>query len=164
MHGWHYALRKFVHEQQWTDKVIYTYLTLLCINPATITHLTTCGGNFLLVQVMAEHPNKYGADLLAEICPDHAEHPHMYKLPAVPAAWVIGTMNQRMEAIMHLAMNTEKVFLKLVLKWATLSANGSTLRRHLKPLIESVTGLRLPYVPVCMFKNETFGVYVAKNY
>jgi hypothetical protein len=162
--AWHYGLRKFVHEQQWTDKDIYAYFSLLCINPATITHFTTCGGNFLLVQAMAEHPNEYGADLLAEICADRAEHPQMYELPAVPAAWGIGTMNQRVEAIMHLAMNTEKAVFKLVLKWATLSANGITLRRHLTPLIESVSGLRLPYVPVRMFKNEKFGGYVAENY
>ena len=87
----------------------------------------------------------------------------MYELPAVPAAWGIGTMNQRVEAIMHLAMNTEKAVFMLVLKWATLSANGITLRRHLTPLIESVSGLRLPYVPVRMLKMKSLGDMLQKT-
>jgi hypothetical protein len=31
-------------------------------------------------------------------------------------------------------------------------------------MIESVQELRLPYIPCRMFKNETFGGYVAENY
>ncbi len=162
--AWHYGLRKFVHEQVWTDKDIYAYFTLLCINPATITNFTRCGGNYLLVQAMTERPHKYEADLVTETMADRDQHPHMYELPATPAAWSIGSMDQRVEAIMHLAMNTEKAVFKLVLKWASLSGNGGLLRRRLQPLVESVSTLRLPYLPVRMFKNEKFGGYVAENY
>jgi hypothetical protein len=41
---------------------------------------------------------------------------------------------------------------------------GTELKKRIKPLVESVQELRLPYVPCRMFKNEKFGGFVAENY
>ncbi len=41
---------------------------------------------------------------------------------------------------------------------------GKELKARIKPMIESVQELRLPYIPCRMFKNEKFGGYVAENY
>jgi hypothetical protein len=66
-------------------------------------------------------------------------------------------MDQRVETIMHLAMNTQKAVFKLVLQWASSMEKGKELKKRIKPLIESVQGLRLPYIPCRMFKNENLG-------
>jgi hypothetical protein len=59
---------------------------------------------------------------------------YLYKAPAWPAVWSIGSINQRVEIIMHLSMNTQKSFLRLILQWA-----GS--QKYLQPLIELVQSL-----------------------
>jgi hypothetical protein len=42
---------------------------------------------------------------------------------------------------------------------------GKELKNRIKPMIESVQELRLPYIiPYRMFKNEKFGGFVAENY
>jgi hypothetical protein len=73
-------------------------------------------------------------------------------------------MDQRVETIMHLAMNTQKAVFKLVLQWAPLMEKGKKLKNRIKPMIESFQELRLPYIPCRMFKNERFGGFVAENY
>jgi hypothetical protein len=73
-------------------------------------------------------------------------------------------MDQRVETIMHLAMNTQKAVFKLVLQWASSMEKGKELKNRIKPLIKSVQELRLPYIPCRMFKNETIGGFVADNY
>jgi hypothetical protein len=73
-------------------------------------------------------------------------------------------MDQRVETIMQLAMNTPKAVFKLVLHWASSMEKGKELKKRIKPLIESVQDLRLPYIPCRMFKNEKFGEFVAENY
>ena len=90
------------------------------------------------------------------------KHPIMYMVPKPPAAWRSGTINHRVEAIMHLAMNTQKAVFKLVLHWAATRGHGSALLKRLQPLVQQVTGLRLSYLPVRMFKNDKFGGYVAE--
>jgi hypothetical protein len=41
---------------------------------------------------------------------------------------------------------------------------GKELKNRIKPMIESVQELRLPYIPCGMFKNRTFGGFVAETY
>jgi hypothetical protein len=65
---------------------------------------------------------------------------------------------------MHLAMNTQKAVFKLVLHWASSMEKGTELKKRIKPLVESVQELCLPYIPCRMFKNEKFGGFVAENY
>jgi hypothetical protein len=36
--AWQYALRRFVHDKQWTKDEFTAYFTLLCINKGTIDH------------------------------------------------------------------------------------------------------------------------------
>jgi hypothetical protein len=79
-------------------------------------------------------------------------------------AWNIGTINQRVEKIMHLAMNTQKAVFKLVSQWALSMDKGAELKKRLKPFVESAQELRLPYLPCCMFKDGKFGGFVAENY
>ena len=43
-------------------------------------------------------------------------------------AWNVGTLNQRVETIMHLAMNTQKAVFKLVLQWASSMDKGAELK------------------------------------
>jgi hypothetical protein len=65
---------------------------------------------------------------------------------------------------MHLALNTQKAVLKLVLHWASSLDKGTELKKRLQPMIESVHNLRLPFVPCRTFKNKKFGGWVAENY
>ncbi len=109
-------------------------------------------------------PDEYDEDVVAYVKQDHVGHPQLYELPLPPSVWNIGSMNQRVETIMHLAMNTQKAVLKLVLQWASDLDRGPALRKLLQPLVESVQVLRLPYLPCRMFKNEKFGGFVAENY
>ncbi len=113
---------------------------------------------------MDTSPEEYGNAIVAYVNADQQQQPDIYELPPTPPCWSIGTLNQRVETIMHLAMNTQKAVFKLVLKWASDMDNGTLLRSRLKPLIASVQGLRLPYVPARMFKNAKFGGFVAENY
>jgi hypothetical protein len=41
---------------------------------------------------------------------------------------------------------------------------GTELKKRLKPLVESIEALRLPYLPCRMFKDGKFGGSVAENY
>jgi hypothetical protein len=162
--AWHFALRQFVHEAQWTKEEVKSYLALLCINKGTVDNFVLCCGNYLLAADMAAMPEEYDTEMTAFVKADKLEHPSLYLLPAPPSAWSIGTIDQRVETIMHLAMNTQKAVLKLVLHWASGSDNGSALRKRLLPLVTSVQALRLPYIPCRMFKNDKFGGFVAENY
>jgi hypothetical protein len=91
--AWHYALRKFVYEKQWTKKEVETYFTLLCLNKSTIDHFTNCCLNYRLVESMATTPEEYGADLLAATAANRFMHPSLYELPPTPEAWFIGTLD-----------------------------------------------------------------------
>ena len=77
---------------------------------------------------------------------------------------MIGTMEQRVETIMHLSMNTQKAVFRLILQWASDMDQGKGLRDRLEPMVHSVQSLRLPYIPCRMFKNDKFGGFVAENF
>jgi hypothetical protein len=162
--GWNHAIRQFVHDKTWTKKQIQAYFNLLCINEATVDNFLRCCGNYLLLASIALTPQKYDATVLINIESQRAVNPKLFDLPPPPLAWAIGSINQRVETIMHMAMNTQKAVFKLLLQWCANLEHGQTLRTRLKPLVDSVQGLRLPFVPVRMFKNEKFGGYVAENY
>jgi hypothetical protein len=163
--AWNFALRRFVYDKKWTKEEVKTYLTLLCINKSTIEFFTRCCCNYLLLQDLNNRPGNYDLDVVAYVKKDYFGHPQLYQLPSPPSAWSIGTMNQRVETIMHLAMNTQKAAFKLVLQWASSMEKGKELKNRIKPMIESVQELRLPYIiPYRMFKNEKFGGFVAENY
>jgi hypothetical protein len=59
-------------------------------------------------------------------------------------SWSIGTMDQGVGTIMHLAMNAQKAIFKLVLHWASSMEKGKELKKRVKPLVRSVQKLRLP--------------------
>jgi hypothetical protein len=101
---------------------------------------------------------------MAFVSKDCVCHPQLYTLPEPPSSWRIGTIHQKVETIMHLAMHTQKAVLKLVLHWASSLDKGTELKKRLQPMLESVHNLRLPFVPCCTFKNENFGCWVAENY
>jgi hypothetical protein len=162
--AWHFAVQRFVCKKDWSKDQVQAYLSMLCINKATIADFTLRCGNYLLVQNLDARPEEYHVTMLAYVNNDRACHPHLYSLPAPPSAWNIGTLGQRVETIMHLAMNTQKAVFKLVLHWASSLDQGPTLKRKLQPLLESVKVLRLPYIPCRKFKNEKFGGWVAENY
>ena len=61
-------------------------------------------------------------------------------------------------------MNTQKAVFRLILKWAAELDQGPPLKKCVKPLIDSVHILRVPFVPCRMFKNDKFGGFVAENY
>ena len=162
--AWQFALRKFVHDRQWSKEDVRLYFTLLCINKATIDVFTLQGSNYLLVRDMAESPAEYAEDVVEYVKAEQESHPHLYALPTPPASWGIGSMNQRVETIMHLAMNTQKAVMKLILHWSADAGLGPTLKKRLQPLITSVQAMRLPFLPCRMFKNDKFGGFVAENY
>jgi hypothetical protein len=109
-------------------------------------------------------PENYNDDVVAYVRKDYFGHPQLNQLPPPLSAWSIGTMDQRVETIMHLAMNTQKAVFKLVLQWASSMEKGKELKKRIKPLIESVQGFRHPYIPCRMFKNNKFGGFVAEKY
>jgi hypothetical protein len=162
--AWHYALRRFVHDNTWTKDEVVSYFTLLCINKETIDHFARCCCNYLLIEDLNKKPENYDKDVVAYVNQDRISHPKLYQLPLPPSAWSIGTINQRVETIMHLAMNTQKAVFKLVLQWASSMDKGTELKKRLTPLVESVEALRLPYLPCRMFKDDKFGGFVAENY
>jgi hypothetical protein len=45
-----------------------------------------------------------------------------------------------------------------------IDGKGKEMKKRIKNLIESVQELRLPYTPCHIFKNKTFGGFVAENY
>jgi hypothetical protein len=153
-----------VYDKKWTKEEVKTYLSLLCINKATIEYFTRCCCNYCLLQDLNNRPGDYDSNVVAYVNKDYFEHPQLYQLPLPRSAWSIGTMDQRVETIMHWAMNTQKAVFKLVLQWASLMEKGKELKNRIQPLIESVQELRLSYIPCRMFKNEKFGGYVAENY
>jgi hypothetical protein len=59
-------------------------------------------------------------------------------------------MDERVETIMHLAMNIQKAVFKLVLQWESLMEKGKELKNRIQPMIKSVQELRLPYIPCRM--------------
>lgn len=162
--GWNHAIRKLVHDQTWTKKQVEIYFNLLCINQATVDHFMICCGNYMLLETMAVTPDNFADDFVEDVEAQRSEHPGLFHLPVHPAAWGIGSLNQRVETIMHLAMNTQKAVFKLMLQWCANLDHGQTLRTRLQPLVDSVQALRLPFLPVRMFKNEKFGGFVAENY
>ncbi len=163
--AWTFALRRFVYDKTWTKEEVKTYLSLLCINKATIEHFTRCCCNYLLLQDLNNRPGDYDLDVVAYVKKDYFGHPQLYQLPSPPSAWSIGTMDQRVETIMHLAMNTQKAVFKLVLQWASSMEKGKELKNRIKPMIESVQELRLPYMPyAACSRMKKFGGFVAKNY
>jgi hypothetical protein len=161
---WNFAFRRFVYDKKWTKEEVKTYLTLLCINKATVEYFTRCCCNYLLLQDLNNRPGNYDSDVVAFVKKDYFGHPQLYQLPLPPSAWSIGTMDQRVETIMHLTMNTQKAVFKLVLQWASSMEKGKELKKRIKPMIESVQELRLPYISCRMFKNEKKCGFVAENY
>jgi len=162
--GWQYAKSQFVVSRLWSQNQVEDYFGLLCINKATTDNFTECCRNHLLLQDMAAHPNEYDDEELASVPINHQKHPHLYIVPGPPSAWHIGTMNQRVGTIMHLAMNTQKAVLKLVLHWASSNKFGPALYKQLGSLIQHFLTLRLLFLPIQKFKNDKFGGYVAENY
>jgi hypothetical protein len=136
--AWNFALRIFVYDTKWTKEEVKTYLLLLCINKATIEYFTRCCCNYLLLQDLNNRPGNYDSDVVAYVKKDYFGHPQLYQLPSPPSAWSIGTMDQRVETIMHLAMNTQKAVFKLVLQWASSMEKGKELKNRIQPMIESV--------------------------
>jgi hypothetical protein len=61
-----------------------------------------------LVEDLKDIPENYDKDVVSYVNQDRISHPKLYQLPLPPFAWSIGTINQRVETIMHLAMNTQK--------------------------------------------------------
>jgi hypothetical protein len=153
-----------VEARTWSKKDVEQYFNLLCINTATIEHFIRCCGNFMLAEHMDAEPEQYDGEVLSDVANDRRRHPDQYMLPTIPAAWHIGSVDQRVETIMHLAMNTQKAVFKLVLHWAGMMDHGPTLRNRIQPLLHAVQELCLPYLPARMFKNGKFGGYVAENY
>ncbi len=162
--AWHYTIRRFVDDKQWTKDEVRDYFTLLCINKTTIDHFILCCCNHLLLQHIAEGPDKFDESMIAYVEKDKRRYPKLYQLPTPPAAWSIGFINQRVETIMHLSMNTQKAVFRLILHWAADLDQGPALKKYLQPIIESVQSLRVPFVPCRMFKNDKFGGFVAENY
>jgi hypothetical protein len=115
MDAWNFALRRFVYDKKWTKEEVKTYLTLLCINKSTIKYFTRCCCNCLLLQDLNNMPGNYDSDVLGYVKRDYFGHPQLYQLPPPPSVWSIGTMDQRVETIMPLVMNTQKAVFKLVL-------------------------------------------------
>jgi hypothetical protein len=77
---------------------------------------------------------------------------------------VFGCINQRVETIIHLFINTQKAVLQIILHWATDLDQGPSLMKNLQPLVESVQNLGLPFIPCRLFKSNKFGGFVAENY
>jgi hypothetical protein len=121
--AWNFALRRFVYDKKWTKEEVKTYLTLLCINKSTIEYFSRCCCNYLLLQDLNNRPGNYDSDVVAYAKKDYFGHP---QIPAssTPVCMDFGTMDQRVETIMHLAMNTQKGVFKLVLQWASLMEKG----------------------------------------
>jgi hypothetical protein len=164
MDAWNFALRRFVYDKKWTKEEVKTYLTLLCINKSTIEYFTRCCCNYLLLQDLNKMSGNYDSDVVTYVKKDYFGHPQLYQLPSNPSAWSFGTMDQRVETIMHLAMNTQKAVFKLVLQWASSMEKGKELKNRIQPMIESVQELCLPCIPCRMFKDEKFDGFVAENY
>ena len=136
--AWQYAIRKFVHDKHWNKEQVKAYFSLLCINKASIDNFTLSCTNYLLCENIAESPDDYDEDMVAYVEEDRIFNPILYQVPPPPAAWGIGTISQRVETIMHLAMNTQKA----ILHWAAASDHGKELKKRLDPLVESVQELR----------------------
>ena len=162
--GWNHAIRKFVYDKTWSKNRIKAYFNLLCLNEATVANFLLRCGNYLLLESISNNPDNFPANVVIDIVVQHSAHPELFDLPAPPCAWSIGSINHRVETIMHMAMNTQKAVFKLLLQWCANLDHGQTLLSRLQPLVHSVQGLRLPFVPVRMFKNDKFGGYVAENY
>jgi hypothetical protein len=113
--AWHFAVRCFVHNKNWSKEDVKAYFTMLCINTATTDHFVCLCCNYLLVESLKESPNKYDNDMIVYVTKDRTSHPHIYQILTAPASWKIGTINQGVETIMHLAMNMQKAVLRLVL-------------------------------------------------
>ncbi len=162
--AWQYTMECFVEDKNWSKEDVKAYFTTLCINAATTDHFIRLCCNYLLAEKIESSPEEFEEDMIAYVTKDQLIHQHLYRLPTPPAAWRIGTMHQRVETIMNFAMNTQKAVMRLVLHWAADLDNGTTLIKHLQPMIQSVQELRLPFVPCRMFKNAKFGGFVAENY
>ncbi len=162
--AWQYALRRFVHDTTWSKEDVRAYFTLLCINKGTIDDFICRCSNYVLLQHINKFPQEYDDDVMDFVSKDCVCHPQLYALPDPPSSWRIGTIHQKVETIMHLAMNTQKAVLILVLHWASSLDKGTELKKRLQPMIESVHNLRLPFAPCRTFKNEKFGGWVAENY
>jgi hypothetical protein len=75
--------------------------------------------------------------------------------------WNHGSQSRNNYAFGH---EYSKGSFKLVLQWASSMEIGKKLKNQIKPMIQSVQELRLPYIPCRMFKNEKIGGFVAENY
>ena len=155
--AWSYAIRRFLFDKQWSKEEVLDYFTMLCINKTTIARFTLCCCNVLLLNSLKESPNNFDAQMVAYVEKDQMRFPLLYQIPAPPAAWSICTINQRVETIRHLSMNTQKAVFRLILKWAADLDQGPALKKFVEPLIDSVHILRVPFVPCCMFKTEKCG-------
>jgi hypothetical protein len=47
--AWHFAVQRFVCKKDWLKDQVQAYLSMLCINKATIADFTLRCGNYLLV-------------------------------------------------------------------------------------------------------------------
>jgi hypothetical protein len=104
------------------------YVVMHCFFFSTIEYFTRCCCNYLLLQDLNNMPGDYDSDVVAHVKKDYFGHTQLYQLPSPPSAWNIGTMEQRVETIMHLAMNTQKAVFKLVLQRASSMEKGKELK------------------------------------
>jgi hypothetical protein len=73
--AWHFAIQRFVYKKDWSKDQVTAYLSMLCINKATIAHFTLCCCNFLLVQNLDATPEEYNDSMSAYVNHDRTCHP-----------------------------------------------------------------------------------------
>jgi hypothetical protein len=161
--AWEYAIGKF--GGRWNIGQLEAYLGLLCVDAATVKYFLSRTKQHILFRRVQREPEAVGEHtLVAEIIRDQNENPTKFTLPPSPAAWSIGTLDQRVEAVMHLGMNVTKAIAKFVYRWATSKRIGGSVTKRANQLINTLKALRLSICPIINFKDDKYGGFVAETY
>eukprot|EP00521_Asterionellopsis_glacialis_P012161 CAMPEP_0195305838 /NCGR_PEP_ID=MMETSP0707-20130614/36894_1 /TAXON_ID=33640 /ORGANISM="Asterionellopsis glacialis, Strain CCMP134" /LENGTH=1004 /DNA_ID=CAMNT_0040370041 /DNA_START=447 /DNA_END=3461 /DNA_ORIENTATION=+ len=150
--------------QTWSTKNAICFLRTHGLNKEALDRVTTHAENCLAL-ALAQEQDPTDITFL-ELSNDKEENPHLFKEWDVPSLWNRGTnISQHIEAIMHLLfLGVTKKIIKMINTWLTLKMNYSEFLVMVKPLLDGIRGLNLPWLNVQPFLEGKLGTWVAENY
>ena len=80
----------------------------------------------------------YDPEDIAALLRKWEDDPHAFDLPQWPSAWDVGTLDDRVEALMHLGLGIQKAVLKFVHRWMTIRASAPAMSTQLAVLLSLI--------------------------
>jgi hypothetical protein len=162
--GWNHCIQMFAIQHKWSEADVKKYLGQLCINEATVTMFVDSCRQFVFLKDIADNPDEYTADEVAEVQQDALDNPSNYDMPKPPAMWFLSDTEEKPEGIMHLSMGIQKAIFKFIIRWAAENKKGAALQRRLADGLCALQELKVSYCPCRPYKDDKFGGFNAESY